>query len=76
MQQHCYNNATTLQQQYNNIATTMQQQFNNTVLCAGQPHNPMVNSGAMMSAALILYMVKPELSISEKYEFVHQFFKV
>jgi hypothetical protein len=36
----------------------------------------MVNSGAIMSAALLLYMVKPELSISEKYEFVHQFFKV
>jgi hypothetical protein len=36
----------------------------------------MVNSGAIMSAALLLYMVRPELSISEKYEFVHQFFKV
>ena len=40
----------------------------------GQPHNPMVNSGAIMSAALLLYMVKPELSISEKFEFVHNFF--
>jgi hypothetical protein len=29
-----------------------------------------------MSSALLLYMVRPELSISEKYEFVHQFFKV
>ena len=39
----------------------------------GQPHNPMVNSGAIMSAALLLYMVKPELSTSEKFEFVHNF---
>ena len=39
-----------------------------------QPHNPLVNSGAIMSAALLLYMVKPELSVSEKFEFVHNFF--
>jgi len=41
----------------------------------GQPHNPMINSGAIMSAALLLYMVKPELSISEKFEFVLSFFQ-
>merc|ERR1719336_3416276 len=40
----------------------------------GQPHNPMINSGAIMSAALLLYLVKPEMSISEKYEYVHEFF--
>ena len=39
-----------------------------------QPHNPMVNSGAIMSAALLLYMVKPEMSVSEKFEYVHHFF--
>ena len=37
-------------------------------LISGQPHNPMVNSGAIMSAALLLYLVKPELSTSEKFE--------
>jgi len=41
----------------------------------GQPHNPMINSGAIMSAALLLYMVKPELTISEKFEFVLSFFQ-
>ena len=41
----------------------------------GQPHNPIINSGAIMSAALLLYMVKPELTISEKFEFVLNFFK-
>ena len=53
----------------------------------GQPHNPMVgrlqaqscttiqvNSGAIMSSALLLYMVKPELTVSEKFEYVHDFF--
>jgi len=39
-----------------------------------QPHNPMINSGAIMSAALLLYMVKPEMSVSEKFEYVHHFF--
>jgi len=39
-----------------------------------KPHNPMVNSGAMMSAALLLYKVKPDLSLSEKFEYVHNFF--
>jgi glutaminase len=33
----------------------------------------MINSGAIMSAALLLYMVKPELSLSEKFEYVHFF---
>merc|ERR550534_1225891 len=36
--------------------------------------NPMVNSGAIMSASLLLYMVKPELTVSEKFEYVHHFF--
>ena len=27
-----------------------------------------------MSAALLLYMVKPEMSMSEKFEYVHDFF--
>ena len=27
-----------------------------------------------MSAALLLYMVKPEMSVSEKFEYVHHFF--
>ena len=39
-----------------------------------KPHNPMVNSGAIMSAALLPYKVQPELSLSEKCEYVHKFF--
>ena len=33
-----------------------------------------VNSGAIMSASLLLYMVKPELTVSEKFDYVHHFF--
>ena len=40
----------------------------------GQPHNPMINSGAIMDAALLLYLVRPEMSVSEKYEYVYDFF--
>ena len=35
----------------------------------------MVNSGAIVSAALLLSEVNPHLSPSEKYEFVHNVFK-
>ena len=34
----------------------------------------MVNMGAIMSASLLLYMVRPEMSVSEKFEFVQDFF--
>ena len=39
-----------------------------------KPHNPIVNSGAIMSAALLLHSVNPDLSLSEKFEFVRKFF--
>ena len=56
----------------------------------GQPHNPMINrwrskitlseafdsySGAILSASMLLYMVQPELSTSEKFEFVQNYFQ-
>ena len=34
----------------------------------------MINSGAIMDAALLLYLVRPEMSVSEKYEYVYDFF--
>ena len=35
----------------------------------------MVNSGAIMSAALLLHLVKPELNKPDKYDLVMNFFK-
>ena len=49
------------------------------VLYTDKPHNPLVNSGAIMSAALILHMVKSEefgCDMSSKYELVHSYIKV
>ena len=45
-----------------------------TICFTDQPHNPMVNSGAIMSASLLLYLVKPRMSLSEKFEFLQNFF--
>ena len=51
--------------------------FNEIVLDHNnQPHNPMVNSGAIMSASILLYLVKPEMNVAQKYDYVFDFFKV
>jgi len=50
--------------------------FNEIVLDYNdKPHNPMVNSGAIMSAALLLQLVNPELNRADKYDMVLEFFK-
>lgn len=41
-----------------------------------QPHNPMVNSGAIMSSSILLYLLKPEMNMAQKYDYVFDFFKV
>ena len=43
---------------------------------ADQPHNPMVNSGAIMSASILLHLLKPEMNVAQKYDYVFDFFKV
>jgi len=50
--------------------------FNEIVLDHNnQPHNPMVNSGAIMSASILLHLVKKEQNMAQKYDYVCQFFK-
>ena len=36
----------------------------------------MVNSGAIMSASILLHMVKKEMNMAQKYDYVLDFFKV
>ena len=35
----------------------------------------MVNSGAIMSASILLQLVKPEMNMAQKYDYVFEFFK-
>ena len=39
-----------------------------------KPHNPLLNSGAIMSSALLLKLVQPEMEMSEKFDLVWQYF--
>lgn len=46
-------------------------------LFTDKPHNPMVAGGAIMSAALIISLVRPDLKcMATKFEFIHEFIKV
>ena len=35
----------------------------------------MVNSGAIMSTSILLHLVKPEMNMAQKYDYVMAFFK-
>ena len=41
-----------------------------------KPHNPLLNSGAIMSAAILLNVVNPEMKISEKFDFLSDYIQV
>ena len=36
----------------------------------------MVNSGAIMSASILLYLLKADMNMAQKYDYVFDFFKV
>ena len=36
----------------------------------------MVNSGAIMSASILLYLLKADMNMAQKYDYVYDFFKV
>jgi glutaminase len=38
-----------------------------------KPHNPLLNSGAIMSASLLLNLVHPEMKMSEKFDYVENY---
>uniref|UniRef100_A0A2P2I911 glutaminase n=1 Tax=Hirondellea gigas TaxID=1518452 RepID=A0A2P2I911_9CRUS len=39
-----------------------------------KPHNPLVNAGAIIVSALLHQLVKPDMTSSEKFDFVQQYF--
>ncbi|KAL0273652.1 UNVERIFIED_CONTAM: hypothetical protein PYX00_006278 [Menopon gallinae] len=50
--------------------------FNELVLDDNkQPHNPMINAGAILVCALLKTLVKPEMTLAEKFDFTMNYFK-
>ncbi|XP_018917605.1 glutaminase kidney isoform, mitochondrial isoform X2 [Bemisia tabaci] len=50
--------------------------FNELVLDHNKkPHNPMINAGAILVCALLKTLVKPEMSLAEKFDYVMNYFK-
>ena len=47
-----------------------------TVHILDKPHNPLVNSGAIMSAAILLNVLNPQKSSKDKFDFVTEYMKV
>ena len=49
---------------------------NSTNIFLDKPHNPLVNSGAIMSAAILLNVLNPQKSSKDKFDFVTEYMKV
>ncbi|XP_077292117.1 glutaminase isoform X2 [Arctopsyche grandis] len=50
--------------------------FNELVLDFNmKPHNPMINAGAILVCAILKTLVKPEMTLAEKFDYVMDFFK-
>ena len=59
----------------NALDTVQLSQENFMFSFTAQPHNPMVNSGAIMSASILLHLVKKDLDMAQKFTYVFDFFK-
>ncbi|GAB6032251.1 hypothetical protein CHUAL_010891 [Chamberlinius hualienensis] len=50
--------------------------FNELVLdYTKKPHNPMINAGAIVNCSILLSLVKPEMTLSDKFDHVANYFK-
>lgn len=43
---------------------------------AEKPHNPMINAGAILVCALLKTLVKPDMTLAEKFDFTMNYFEV
>ena len=43
---------------------------------SGKPHNPLLNSGAIMMSAVALNLMHPEMRLAEKFDYLLEYFKV
>lgn len=50
--------------------------FNELILdYTKKPHNPMINAGAIVVCSLLLSLVKPEMKLSDKFDYIASYFK-
>lgn len=40
-----------------------------------KPHNPMINAGAILVCSLLKSLIKPEMTLAEKFDFTMNYFK-
>lgn len=40
-----------------------------------KPHNPMINAGAILVCSLLKTLIKPEMTLAEKFDFTMNYFK-
>ena len=50
--------------------------YSSCFLLTVKPHNPMVNSGSIIINSLIQTLVKPEISLAEKFDYLNDYIKV
>lgn len=41
-----------------------------------KPHNPMINAGAIITCSLLKTLVKPEMTLAEKFDYTLAYFQV
>lgn len=41
-----------------------------------KPHNPMINAGAIITCSLLKTLIKPEMTLAEKFDYTMSFFQV
>lgn len=47
-----------------------------TLALSEKPHNPMINAGAILVCALLKTLVKPDMTLAEKFDFTMNYFEV
>ncbi len=50
--------------------------FQNRCYSIDKPHNPLINAGALITSSFMLTLIRREMALSDKFEFVKDFLKV
>lgn len=50
--------------------------FMNFIFISEKPHNPMINAGAIITCSLLKTLIKPEMTLAEKFDYTLSYFRV